>query len=1321
MDRVRKIGLFDRLSRAFGWGKTAQHDCGDLREESDTNATHGCRSDNSHAKEVDSALLRKTLTPTSANNKSLSTSPQANACEKDSVEAAQIPSGTQRQEDPVGMLSKTDECEENVLADPNGFFSFLDDVIAGKNKQLLEEMNRQRQGGGDDQQNTAVGSGSRLTATPQNLNLLSATSEKQDQPREDHEGNELKKQGLSLNRQKNRVTSFPSSSAARSLKDYELVAYLGKGSFAEVTLARHKVTQKLYALKKISKLKVQEEGCIRSTLMERQLLASLSHPFLIRLHRAFQSHTHLYLVLDFAQGGDLYYFLETKPWVRDMRRRLQRMQVDLRGDEASSVVPNSTAMISTRGECDTKDRRLGAVVSPSFLSLSSTLLVPLVSDGSRTPIRLVAFYAIELALVLQYLHENGFVYRDLKPENVLMTRDGHVMLTDFGVAKYGGRNKPQKAGNERMNSFTGTTQYMSPEMLLGKSQGPRIDWWSFGCMLFEMITGRRPFEAESQYAVVQAIVECDVQVRHDDFLFTSLEVETRVMQLHKRHQELKLHILRHVMYQRSRDDVMTVGGEKNERIVSPLYSSTPEMQISDSYLSYIPAALSRSIPSNIIFPDEMPSMESDLFFGISGEKVNVFAPMTKEERSHYLLQATEEMTEAINLLQKLVLMLLERRPEQRLSGPAVLEHPFFSCAYVTSQLYYERPPASDNLHSSSVCSPIKSGGMAVNTPSSLYGSSAGDAFPCTKRPTLPSTSCSPGASHGAVAEEVNNSDGKNVGTDPSQTHGSPAYEAFTRPAITPRPENWRELFLERKVRSLYTPRLRASDDLRYFPSAVTATGVSVVAQQQALREQARRRSERSHHHNDEEATASAYAPAEVSSASASPQFNTEDVFTEQRALPDYIVSEEEEDEETVPLSSAKEIAWGTSLAAKESATNVPGLSASSEQVRSPAPGRQLESTDSDFARSLEISAFGSASTTPLRSHRAKGDMSAEGATVLSTPDPTASPPELSATPPPPAPLLLQASMMGNAVAVPDAQLKTGMGRSGQGEVPHGMIRAAEVQLDSDPPLIGEGGKENAFFAPSRSTSDDEDGLLQTLVDSVEALPDTLCGIAYDVDDYALSRSSSCGYSKQKRSPQHTCFSLNTWMYTRNETSSGKGVDQPSQSSRPSVGAAGDSLRSGEHLIPPSECVCPGYPIVSHITPTAPATDGSSMLRSRRTNPNRFVETDTLHISNPSLFSLTELASNTSPTSMAEMGDASEAPVGGNVRTLPLCKSAQDQPLMGGRRDDRISSPLLDTCSVGGTGGAQHYLGFTFEAHSGGAILLGGAASSGDKMNFSGLM
>jgi p90 ribosomal S6 kinase len=214
---------------------------------------------------------------------------------------------------------------------------------------------------------------------------------------------------------------------------FELLKVLGEGSFGKVFLVRKVVgadNGRLYAMKVLKKatLKVRDR---HRTKMERNILVDVEHPFIVKLHYAFQTAGKLYLILDFLRGGDLF----------------SRLSKEVMFTEED-----------------------------------------------------VKFYLAELALALNHLHSLGIIYRDLKPENVLLDADGHIALTDFGLSKL-----PLEEG--KAYSFCGTVEYMAPEVVNRKGHSFAADWWSFGVLMFEMLTGSLPFQGSNRRDTMTQILK----------------------------------------------------------------------------------------------------------------------------------------------------------------------------------------------------------------------------------------------------------------------------------------------------------------------------------------------------------------------------------------------------------------------------------------------------------------------------------------------------------------------------------------------------------------------------------------------------------------------------------------------------------------------------------------------------------------------------------------------------------------------------------------------------------------------------------------------
>eukprot|EP01065_Artemidia_motanka_P007939 TRINITY_DN13973_c0_g1_i1.p1 TRINITY_DN13973_c0_g1~~TRINITY_DN13973_c0_g1_i1.p1 ORF type:complete len:439 (+),score=125.15 TRINITY_DN13973_c0_g1_i1:170-1486(+) len=218
-----------------------------------------------------------------------------------------------------------------------------------------------------------------------------------------------------------------------SKDDFEMISKIGQGNYAVVLLVKQKTTGRFYAMKILHKNVLIEKDEVEHTRTERAILEQANHPFLVKMSYAFQTPEKLYLVMNFANGGELFCHLKKEKRFSEARSR---------------------------------------------------------------------FYAAEITLGLKYLHARDIVYRDLKPENVLLSADGHIVLTDFGLSKM------LKEG--RTKTFCGTPEYLAPEILLHKGHGKPVDWWSFGTLLYEMIVGIPPFYSTDVREMYDMILHSDL-------------------------------------------------------------------------------------------------------------------------------------------------------------------------------------------------------------------------------------------------------------------------------------------------------------------------------------------------------------------------------------------------------------------------------------------------------------------------------------------------------------------------------------------------------------------------------------------------------------------------------------------------------------------------------------------------------------------------------------------------------------------------------------------------------------------------------------------
>ena len=220
-----------------------------------------------------------------------------------------------------------------------------------------------------------------------------------------------------------------------SLEDFQIMKILGRGSFGKVSLVQYKPTGEYYAMKSLKKDVLLDQDQVESTILEKKILQSLDHPFLVGMIFCFQTVERIYFVMPFIRGGELFQHLRTCRYFPEDK---------------------------------------------------------------------VRFYAASIGLALDYLHSKGIIYRDIKPENILIGEDGYLKLIDFGMAKI-------LQNDEKATSFCGTPEYLAPEIITGEGHNKAADWWSYGILIFEMLCGIPPFYCDNNEKMYELIMHAELR------------------------------------------------------------------------------------------------------------------------------------------------------------------------------------------------------------------------------------------------------------------------------------------------------------------------------------------------------------------------------------------------------------------------------------------------------------------------------------------------------------------------------------------------------------------------------------------------------------------------------------------------------------------------------------------------------------------------------------------------------------------------------------------------------------------------------------------
>lgn len=245
---------------------------------------------------------------------------------------------------------------------------------------------------------------------------------------------------------------------------------LGTGSYSQVNKARSTVTGTIYAIKCIHKLHLIKHKKVKYASIERDAMQKIqaAQGFVqrnggccVELFSTLQDRDSLYFIMEYVPNGDLLQLIKEKPNV-------------------------------SRNES------------------------------------VIAYLAAQLVDSIRFIQSQGIIHRDIKPENILFSKDWTIKLADFGSAKI---LEPQEESNNeynlltRCNSFVGTAEYVSPELLSLSYVDYRCDYWSFGCILYHLKYGSPPFKGKSEYLTFKLITD------GEDVNFLSDNISTELKDL----------------------------------------------------------------------------------------------------------------------------------------------------------------------------------------------------------------------------------------------------------------------------------------------------------------------------------------------------------------------------------------------------------------------------------------------------------------------------------------------------------------------------------------------------------------------------------------------------------------------------------------------------------------------------------------------------------------------------------------------------------------------------------------------------------------------
>ncbi|KXN74021.1 Pkinase-domain-containing protein [Conidiobolus coronatus NRRL 28638] len=259
------------------------------------------------------------------------------------------------------------------------------------------------------------------------------------------------------------------------------IKLLGKGDVGKVYLVKQKTTDKLYAMKVLSKKEMLRRNKVKRALQEQDILASANHPFIVTLYHSFQSEDHLYLCMEYCMGGEFFRALQARP--------------------KKCLIEDQARFYAAEVVCALEYLHLMGFIyrdlKPENILLHSSGHIMLTDfDLSKQS------FPIGQPSVVKNAFTFSFRSNDTPPAIDTKSCTGHF----------------------RTNSFVGTEEYIAPEVIKGTGHTSAVDWWTLGILLYEMLYGTTPFKGSNRNSTFSKILKTEVQfppTPHDQQLSSS--------------------------------------------------------------------------------------------------------------------------------------------------------------------------------------------------------------------------------------------------------------------------------------------------------------------------------------------------------------------------------------------------------------------------------------------------------------------------------------------------------------------------------------------------------------------------------------------------------------------------------------------------------------------------------------------------------------------------------------------------------------------------------------------------------------------------------